>query len=81
MSRDKEGCLEQIDYLDEIDVRSWLITTKICSDEEHEYESLDWFQEGKKLFAEKEWEKVVPDFRLNNDSASEALIEFGKRLF
>ena len=81
MSRDKEGCLEQIEYLDEIDVRSWLITTKICSDEEHEYESLDWFQEGKKLFAEKEWEKVVPDFRLNNDSASEALIEFGKRLF
>ena len=81
MSRDKEGCLEQIEHLDEIDVRSWLITTKICSDEEHEYESLDWFQEGKKLFAEKEWEKVVPDFRLNNDSASEALIEFGKRLF
>ena len=81
MSRDKEGCLEQIEYLDEIDVRSWLITTKICCDEEHEYESLDWFQEGKKLFAEKEWEKVVPDFRLNNDSASEALIEFGKRLF
>ena len=38
-------------------------------------------KEGKKLFADKDWEKVVPDFRLNNDSASEALIEFGKGLF
>ena len=68
-------------HLDEIDVRSWLITTKICSDEEYDYENLDWFKEGKKLFADKDWEKVVPDFRLNNDSASEALIEFGKGLF
>ena len=81
MSRDKDGCLEQIGHLDEIDVRSWLITSKICSDEEHDYENLDWFKEGKKLFADKDWEKVVPDFRLNNDSASEALIEFGKGLF
>ena len=81
MSRDKDGCLEQIGHLDEIDVRSWLITTKICSDEEHDYENLDWFKEGKKLFADKDWGKVVPDFRLNNDSASEALIEFGKGLF
>ena len=45
------------------------------------YENLDWFQEGKKLFAEKDWEKVVPDFRLNNDSDSEALIDFAKGLF
>ena len=81
MSRDTDGCLEQIGHLDEIDVRSWLITTKICSDEEHDYENLDWFKEGRKLFADKDWGKVVPDFRLNNDSASEALIEFGKGLF
>ena len=54
MSRDKEGCLEQIEYLDEIDVRSWLITTKICSDEEHEYESCRYFG---KLFKPESWKQ------------------------
>ncbi len=81
MGRNKEGCLEQIGHLDELDVRSWLLTTKICSDEEHDYESLDWFQEGKKLFSEKDWEKEIADFRLNNDSATESLIAFAKGLF
>ena len=81
MARNREGCLEEINNLDEIDFKSWLVTSKICSDEEHPYESLDWFQEGKKLFSEKDLEKEVTDFRLNNDSATEALIVFAKGLF
>ena len=81
MARNREGCLEEINNLDEIDFKSWLVTSKICSDEEHPYESLDWFQEGKKLFSEKDLEKEVTDFRLNNDSATDALIAFAKSLF
>jgi len=81
MARNREGCLEEINNLDEIDFKSWLVTSKICSDEEHPYESLDWFQEGKKLFSEKDLEKEVTDFRLNNDSATDALIAFAKGLF
>ena len=81
MARNREGCLEEINNLDEIDFKSWLVTSKICSDEEHPYESLDWFQEGKKLFSEKDLEKEVTDFRLNNDSATEALIAFARDLF
>ena len=81
MARNREGCLEEINNLDEIDFKSWLVTSKICSDEEHPYESLDWFQEGKKLFPEKDLEKEVTDFRLNNDSATDALIAFAKGLF
>ena len=81
MARNREGCLEEINNLDEIDFKSWLVTSKICSDEEHPYESLDWFQEGKKLFSEKDLEKEVTDFRLNNDSATEALTAFARGLF
>ena len=81
MARDKEGCLEQINNLEEIDFKSWLLTTKICRDEEHEFSNLDWFQEGKKLFSDKDFEKEVQDFRLNNDSATETLISFAKELF
>ena len=81
MARNREGCLEEINNLDEIDFKSWLVTSKICSDEEHSYESLDWFQEGKKLFSEKDLEKEVTDFRLNNDSATEALTAFARGLF
>ena len=59
MARDKEGCLEQINNLEEIDFKSWLLTTKICRDEEHEFSNFDWFQEGKKLFSDKDFEKEV----------------------
>jgi len=80
ISRNKDACLETIEILDNIDPRSWLITAKICSDEEHQFEDLEWFKQGKKSFSETDWEKEVENFRLNNDGASKALIDFAKSL-
>ncbi len=81
MSRNKDACLEAIENLDQIDSKSWLITAKICSDEEHEFESLNWFEEGKNSFVKTDWKKEVDNFRMNNDGATKALIEFAKSLY
>ncbi len=81
MARNKEGCLEIIDKLDDLDIKSWLITAKICSDEEHKFEDLEWFKKGKLSFSEKDWSAEIENFRLNNDSAAKALIEFAQSIY
>ena len=63
------------------DIKSWLLTAKICSDEEHEFEDREWYKKGKMSFAEKDWSAEIENFRLNNDSAKTALIEFAENLF
>jgi len=81
MSRNKDACLEVIENLDQIDSKSWLITAKICSDEEHEFESLNWFEEGKNSFVKTDWKQEVENFRMNNDDATKVLIEFAESLY
>jgi len=81
MSRNKDACLEVIENLDRIDSKSWLITAKICSDEEHEFESLNWFEEGKNSFVKTDWKQEVENFRMNNDDATNVLIEFAESLY
>jgi len=81
MSRNKDACLEEIENLDQIDSKSWLITAKICSDEEHEFKSLNWFEEGKNSFEKTDWKQEVENFRMNNDGATKALIEFAESLY
>jgi len=81
MSRNKDACLEVIENLDQIDSKSWLITAKICSDEEHEFESLNWFEEGKNSFVKTDWKQEVENFRMNNDDATNVLIEFAESLY
>ena len=81
LSRNKDNCLELIEELEVIDTKSWLLTAKICSDEEHDFKDLRWFKEGKELFAEKDWVTEVGAFRLNNDSATDALIQFAADLY
>ena len=81
MSRNKDACLEAIENLDQIDSKSWLITAKICSDEEHEFESLNWFEEGKNSFVKTDWKQEVENFRMNNDDATKVLIEFAESLY
>ena len=44
-------------------------------------QSISLAADSKKLFSEKDLEKEVTDFRLNNDSATEALIAFARGLF
>jgi len=81
MARNKDACLESIENLDDIDFKSWLITAKICSDEEYEFKNLNWFIEGKKSFAETNWQQEVENFRMNNDGATQSLIEFAESLY
>ena len=81
MARNKDACLESIENLDDIDFKSWLITAKICSDEEYEFKNLNWFIEGKKSFAEINWQQEVGNFRMNNDGATQSLIEFAESLY
>ena len=49
--------------------------------EEHEFEDREWYKKGKMSFAEKDWSAEIENFRLNNDSAKTALIEFAENLF
>ena len=81
MARNKETCLEYIDQLDAIDVKSWLVTAKICSDEKYEFENLDWFKNVKSSFSDKDWKSEVGQFHLNNDSAKDSLIDFALNLY
>ena len=81
MARDSSKCLELIGKLQVLDSRSWLITAKICDDEQIDYRTLNWFQEGLTKFKDTEWPKEVDRFHLNNASAQKALEEFGASNF
>ena len=50
MARNRETCVEIISKLEDIDYRSWLLTAKLCNDEEHSYVNSSWFVFGKNNF-------------------------------
>ncbi len=81
MARDSRKCLELIEKLQDLDTRSWLITAKICDDEEIEYKALGWFQKGLAKFRDIEWQNEVNRFHLNNAGSQKALEEFGSSQF
>ena len=81
LARNKDNCIDLIEQIETLDTKSWLVTAKICSDEEQSFNEFKWFKDGKELFADKDWAKEVDGFRLNNDSASEALKEFAVGLY
>lgn len=81
LARNKDNCIDLIEQIENLDTKSWLVTAKICSDEEQPFNEFKWFKDGKELFADKDWAKEVDGFRLNNDSASEALKEFAVGLY
>ena len=76
MARDRKKCLEFIEKLQEVDTRSWLITAKLCDDEEAVYKDLMWFQEGLEKFKETDWKSEIDRFHLNNSGAQTSLEEF-----
>jgi len=81
LARNKDNCIDLIEQIENLDTKSWLVTAKICSDEEQPFNEFKWFKDGKELFRDKDWAKEVDSFRLNNDSASEALKEFAVGLY
>ena len=81
MARDSQKCLELIQKLQEMDSRSWLITAKICDDEEVEYKTTSWFQDGISKFKATEWKKDIERFHLNNAGAQKALEDFSEGVF
>ena len=76
MARDRKKCLEFIEKLQEVDTRSWLITAKLCDDEEEVYRNLAWFKEGLEKFKEIDWKSEIDRFHLNNYGAQTSLEEF-----
>ena len=81
LARNKDNCLELVEKLEDIDPKSWLLTAKLCSDEEHDITEEGWYKRGKEEFKDKDWAAEVDSFRLNNDGAKESLIEFASSLF
>ena len=81
LARNKNNCLELVEKLEDIDPKSWLVTAKLCNDEEHDITEEDWYKRGKEKFKDKDWTNEVDAFRLNNDGAKESLIEFANSLF
>ena len=43
MARNIKDCIAIISKLDSIDFRSWILTTKLCHDEEYNYQETKWF--------------------------------------
>ena len=76
MTRNKKSCIEIITKLENIDPRSWLLTSKLCNDEEYEYKHNSWFIYGKNNFSKIDWKEEILKFKLNNDSISKTLTEF-----
>ncbi len=81
MARDSNKCLEYVEKLQELDRRSWLITAKICDDEEIEYKTSNWFKDGLAKFKDTDWQREVDRFHLNNAGAQQALEGFGTAQF
>ena len=81
MARNKKSCIQIISKLENIDFRSWILTAKICNDEEYDYKSASWFIFGKNNFSEIHWKEEILRFKLNNNSITKALINFANGLF
>ena len=80
MIRNRKACLEIISKLDNIDPRSWLLTIKLCHDEEYKYKDESWFIHGINTFKKMDWIKEIQNFKLNNDGVTKALTDFVKDL-
>ena len=77
MARNLEECTTTINKLENIDFRSWLLTSKLCSDENYEFKNKSWFQEGKIQYNNSnKYADEILRFKLNNKSNTEALVEF-----
>ena len=81
IARDSNKCLEIIEKLQDTDSRSWLITAKICDDEEIEYKASSWFQDGLSKFKDIDWKNEINRFHLNNTGAQKALEDFSETNF
>ena len=81
MDRNSDKCKELIKNLQEVDFKSWLVTAKICDDEEIEYTSEVWFTENKDHFKEMDWEMEIDRFHLNNEGLQKSLVGFVESLF
>ena len=81
MDRNSDKCKELIKNLQEVDFKSWLVTAKICDDEEIEYTSEVWFTENKDHFKEMDWEMEIDRFHLNNEGLQKSLVSFVESLF
>ena len=81
MDRNSKMCIELIKNLQDIDFKSWLVTAKICDDEEIEYTSEVWFTENKDHFKEMDWEMEIDRFHLNNEGLQKSLVGFVESLF
>ena len=81
MERNREKCLELISNLQEVDLKSWLLTAKICEDEQLEYKSSNWFKENKSTFEQADWVMEIDRFHLNNDGLTKSLEDFAKALY
>ena len=80
MARNSKDCLAIISKLENIDFRSWILTTKLCHDEDYNYKGTKWFIFGKNNFTELDWKEEISRFKLNNKSTTEALKEFANTL-
>lgn len=77
MARNLEECTNTINKLENIDFRSWLLTSKLCSDENYEFKNKSWFKEGKGQYNDlKKYADEIVRFKLNNKSNTRALVEF-----
>ena len=81
MERNREKCLEIISSLQEVDLKSWILTAKICSDDQIPFESEAWFKDSKSNFKDADWEMEIDRFHLNNDGLTKSLEEFAKSVY
>ena len=81
MDRNSKMCKELVNKLQDIDFKSWLVTAKICDDEEIEYRSEPWFADNKDQFKEMDWDMEIDRFHLNNEGLQESLGSFVKKFF
>jgi adenylate cyclase len=81
MEHNREKCLEIISSLQEVDLKSWILTAKICSDDQFSFENEGWFKDNKPNFKEADWEMEIDRFHLNNDGLTKSLEEFAKSIY
>ena len=81
MNRNSGKCRELINSIQDVDFKSWIISAKICDDEEIEYKSEPWFAENKDHFKEMDWGMEIDRFHLNNEGLQKSLESFVESVF
>ena len=77
---DISHCQNLVDKIVNIDLKTWLLNSFLCSDRGINYAEESWYKNGIYQYKSSNWDMEVDRFHLNNDKLKLEIIEFARTI-